>query len=63
MIDDPTVAITPQSKGTVSWGGVYGLNWFIDRENALTVLSVTNNALEGCMGEYPARITEAVYRI
>lgn len=63
VVEDPAAAGTPQSRGTICWGGVYGLNWFIDRENALSVLSVTNNALEGCMGEYPARITEAVYGV
>jgi len=61
VVEDPAASGTPQSRGTVCWGGVYGLNWFVDRQNALSVLSVTNNALEGCMGEYPARITEAVY--
>ncbi|MDB5526562.1 MAG: penicillin-binding protein [Rhizobium sp.] len=61
IVDDPALAVTPQSRGTVRWGGVYGLDWFIDRSKGLTVLSVTNNALEGCLGEYPVRITEAVY--
>jgi CubicO group peptidase (beta-lactamase class C family) len=63
VVDDPSAAMTPQSKGTVTWGGVYGLNWFIDREQGLTVVSATNNALEGCTGEYPGRIVEAVYGV
>lgn len=61
VAEDPATAMTPHSRGTVSWGGVYGLNWLIDREKALSVLSITNNALEGCTGEYPVRIIEAVY--
>lgn len=61
IVDDPAAAMTPQSRGTVTWGGVYGLNWFIDREKSLTGLSVTNNAVEGCTGEYPMRIVQAVY--
>lgn len=61
VIENPKAAGTPQSAGTVAWGGVYGLNWFIDRDQGLSVLSVTNNALEGCTGEYPVRITSAVY--
>lgn len=63
VIDDPEAAMTPQSRGTVRWGGVYGLDWFIDREKQLTVLSVTNNALEGCTGDYPYRIGRAVYGV
>jgi len=61
IVDDPAAASTPQSRGTVRWGGVYGLNWFIDREQGISAISVTNNALEGCMGEYPDRIVAAIY--
>ncbi|MDW5317964.1 serine hydrolase domain-containing protein [Rhizobium sp. PL01] len=61
IIDNPDEAMTPQSTGTIRWGGVYGHSWFIDPANGLTVLNMTNNALEGCMGEFPGRIVEAVY--
>jgi len=61
VVEDPAPTMAPQSKGTVRWGGVYGLSWFIDRAKNLSVLSVTNNAVEGCMGEYPDRIMRAVY--
>ena len=61
VVDNPAEAATPQSAGTVRWGGVYGHNWFIDRANGLTVFNMSNNALEGCMGEFPGRIVEAVY--
>ncbi len=63
IFDDPVLAGTPHSKGTVQWGGVYGHNWFIDPARRLSVLSFTNNALEGCMGEFPKRITDAVYGV
>jgi CubicO group peptidase (beta-lactamase class C family) len=55
------LALTPQSAGTVRWGGVYGLDWFIDREAGLTSLVVTNNALEGCTGLFPQDVRDAVY--
>ncbi len=61
VVEDPIEAMTPQSAGTVRWGGVYGHNWFIDPAEGLTVLSMTNNALEGCTGEFPDRIVKAVY--
>lgn len=61
VMDNPKRTLRPYSKGTVRWGGVYGHSWFIDPAEGLTVLSMTNNALEGCMGEYPERIVDAVY--
>ena len=61
VVEDRKLALTPQSVGTVRWGGVYGLDWFIDREAGLTSLVVTNNALEGCTGLFPQDIRDAVY--
>ena len=63
VVEDPAEALTPQPAGTVRWGGVYGHSWFIDWANELTVLSMSNNALEGCMGKFPGKIVEAVYAV
>jgi CubicO group peptidase (beta-lactamase class C family) len=61
VVENRKLALTPQSVGSVRWGGVYGLDWFIDREAGLTSLVVTNNALEGCTGLFPQDIRDAVY--
>ncbi|MDH6267677.1 CubicO group peptidase (beta-lactamase class C family) [Rhizobium sp. SG_E_25_P2] len=61
LVTDRRLAMTPQAEGTVRWGGVYGLNWFIDPVNRITGLSVTNTALEGCTGRYPDEIVQAIY--
>lgn len=61
VVNNPAEALTPQPSGTVRWGGVYGHSWFIDQANGLTVFNMSNNALEGCMGEFPGKIVEAVY--
>ncbi|KQS83788.1 MULTISPECIES: serine hydrolase domain-containing protein [unclassified Rhizobium] len=61
VVLEPWAAMSPQSPGTVRWGGVYGHNWFIDPVQELTVLNMTNNAVEGCMGQFPDRIMRAVY--
>ncbi|MBB1249646.1 serine hydrolase domain-containing protein [Rhizobium sp. G21] len=61
LVTDRRLAMTLQPEGTVRWGGVYGLNWFIDPVNRITGLSVTNNALEGCTGRYPEEIVHAIY--
>lgn len=51
----------PQSDGTAQWGGVYGHGWFIDRKAGLSVLNMTNVAVEGCLGRYRSDIADAVY--
>jgi CubicO group peptidase (beta-lactamase class C family) len=63
VVTDRRLAMTPQAVGTVRWGGVYGLDWFIDRSNGLTALVVTNNALEGCTGSFPLDIRDAIYGV
>lgn len=59
--DDPPAAHAPFTRGTVSWGGLYGHSWFIDFARGLTVVAMTNTAVEGCLGEYPGAIARAVY--
>lgn len=63
VVTDRRLAMTPQSVGTVRWGGVYGLDWFIDRANGITALTATNNALEGCSGAFPLDIRDAIYGV
>lgn len=61
IITDPALAGTCLPAGAIRWGGVYGGTWFIDPARKLTVVNLTNTALEGCMGLYPERIRRAVY--
>ncbi|MBB4955639.1 CubicO group peptidase (beta-lactamase class C family) [Agrobacterium vitis] len=61
VITDSTAAATALPVGAVQWGGVYGNTWFIDPQARLTVVSLTNTALEGCMGAYPELLRAAVY--
>lgn len=58
---DPAAAQTPQSPGTIAWGGVYGHSWFVDFSKGLTVVSLTNTAIEGMSGQFPAQIRDAIY--
>ena len=60
-LDDPKLADTPAPRGTNRWGGIYGHNWFIDSENELTVLSMSNTGLEGSDGAYVGEVRDAVY--
>ena len=47
--------------GTLSWGGVYGHSWFQDPVAELSVVGLTNTALEGCIGSFPDDVQAAVY--
>lgn len=59
---DPARTEAPYSVGTARWGGLYGHSWFIDRAAGLSVICLSNTAVEGCLGRYPDDIAEAVYR-
>ena len=61
VLDDPTAAKTPQAKGTVQWGGAYGHSCFVDPERRLTVVALTNTALEGMSGRFAIDVRNAVY--
>lgn len=63
ILTDPSVAPapTPQSKGTWSWGGVYGNSWFVDPVTATSVVTLTNTAIEGMSGATTTAIRDAVY--
>jgi CubicO group peptidase (beta-lactamase class C family) len=61
VLTDPKAALTPQSVGTFGWGGVWGHSWFIDPAKRLSVVSLTNTALEGMMGRYIRDVRDGVY--
>lgn len=61
LLVDPVAADTPQGVGTMQWGGAYGHNWFIDPENDLCVVALTNTAFEGMVGRWVFDVRNAVY--
>jgi CubicO group peptidase (beta-lactamase class C family) len=62
VLTDPSVAGSPQSPRTWQWGGVYGHSWFVDPARGLTVIALTNTALEGLSGRFPIDLRDAIYR-
>jgi CubicO group peptidase (beta-lactamase class C family) len=58
---DPKPAQCPSMTGTLRWGGVWGNAWFIDPAAGLTVVMLSNTALEGCTGAFPQHVAAAVY--
>jgi CubicO group peptidase (beta-lactamase class C family) len=63
VLDDPKPTETPQSAGTIQWGGAYGHSWFVDPAHGLTVVALTNTAFEGMSGAFPGEIRDAVYGV
>lgn len=61
VLVDPAAAGTPQSKGTIQWGGAYGHNWFVDPVENITVVALTNTAFEGMWGQFTRDVRDAVY--
>lgn len=61
VLVNPAEASTPQSPGTLSWGGVYGHSWFIDLTRKLSVVILTNTAPEGMWGQVTTDVRDAVY--
>jgi CubicO group peptidase (beta-lactamase class C family) len=63
VLIDAERAGSPAHAGTLSWGGVYGHSWFHDTAAELSVVGLTNTALEGCMGSFPADVQASVYAL
>jgi CubicO group peptidase (beta-lactamase class C family) len=61
ILVDPQAAASPQSPGTFGWGGVWGHTWFTDPVRRISMVSLTNTALEGMMGRYTRDLRNAVY--
>ena len=61
VLVDPAEAATPQSAGTLSWGGVYGHSWFVDPAQGLSVVLLTNTAPEGLFGAIVNEVRDAIY--
>jgi CubicO group peptidase (beta-lactamase class C family) len=61
VLMDAALGGTPQAAGTWQWGGVYGHHWYVDPVNRLTVVAMTNTALEGFNGRFVGELMEAVY--
>ena len=57
---DPTAANSPHSPGVWLWGGVYGHSWFVDPARALSVVVMTNTAIEGMSGPFAVDVAAAV---
>jgi CubicO group peptidase (beta-lactamase class C family) len=60
---DPQAAQSSLSRGSVSWGGVYGHWWLIDFARRLTMVSMTNTAVEGMIGQFARNMGSAAAKL
>jgi CubicO group peptidase (beta-lactamase class C family) len=63
VLIDPKAAGSKQGAGTLAWGGAYGHSWFVDPVARLTVVTLTNTAIAGMLGEVPDSIMAAAYAL
>ncbi|AKF11055.1 serine hydrolase domain-containing protein [Sandaracinus amylolyticus] len=61
VVLDPALAGSAAHAATFRWGGAYGHSWFVDPEARITVVALTNTALEGMSGRFPGELERAVY--
>lgn len=61
VLREPRKANHPAKPGTWTWGGVYGSNFFMDKESGISVVILTNTTPDGMTGQFPAEIASAVY--
>jgi CubicO group peptidase (beta-lactamase class C family) len=57
---DPEVAQWPSEVGTLRWAGVWGNSWFIDPTAGISVVTLSNTAMEGS-GAFRQDIAGAIY--
>ena len=60
-IRDPQTVLTPKNSGSYGWGGIYGTSYWIDPVSELSVVAMTNTALEGVDGSFRTDVINAVY--
>jgi CubicO group peptidase (beta-lactamase class C family) len=60
LLREPSAAGVGLHKGSWSWGGVYGTNFWVDPASGLSVVCLTNTTLAGAFGEFPLGVINAV---
>jgi len=61
VLKDPTPTHSPLTPGSWQWGGAYGSSYWVDPKEKLTVVALTNTAVEGMSGQFAQDVKRAVY--
>jgi len=61
ILADPRVAGIRQGRGTWGWCGVHGGHYWVDPENDLTFVALTNTGVTGAWGAFADELREVIY--
>ncbi|MCV4343372.1 serine hydrolase domain-containing protein [Pseudomonas capsici] len=61
LLTDPDLARHPQGAGTWSWCGLYGCHYWVDPQDGISLVVLTNTAVAGAWGELADGLVEAIY--
>jgi CubicO group peptidase (beta-lactamase class C family) len=61
VLKDPVAAQSSLHAGAWNWGGVYGTHFWVDPEEGLSVVVLTNTAVAGMVGAFPSALQRAAY--
>lgn len=56
IVRDPDVVKTPKGAGSWEWAGIYGTTFWVDPVARLSVVALTNTALEGITGSFAGNV-------
>jgi CubicO group peptidase (beta-lactamase class C family) len=59
VLKDPAAAQSSLHTGAWNWGGVYGTHFWVDPEEGLSVVVLTNTAVAGMVGAFPSALQRA----
>ncbi|GFM70695.1 esterase [Pseudomonas cichorii] len=61
LLTDPDLARHPQGAGTWSWCGLYGCHYWVDPQDGISLVVLTNTAVAGAWGALADGLVEAIY--
>jgi CubicO group peptidase (beta-lactamase class C family) len=61
VLRDPAAAQSPLNAGAWNWGGVYGAHYWVDPVERISFVALTNTAVAGMFGAFPAALQRAVF--
>ncbi|MEV0606933.1 serine hydrolase domain-containing protein [Polymorphospora rubra] len=63
VVRDRAEAGDARPVGSYGWSGVYGTHCYVDPTAEVSVVSLTNTALEGMIGGFANEVEQALYRV
>jgi len=61
ILTDPEAAHQKQGRGTWGWCGIHGSHYWVDPENALAMVALTNTGITGAWGPFADQLVDEIY--